>query len=147
MKKIFNYKKSLNVINEFCNLLNNNKLFSKTTFNPKDFFAFVGKNITKFNYLKKNKVFFYKANRDSFNTFDLPNFFCDGILKNGAISAVSFAKILKFKKIVLIGVDLYNSKYFWLLLTLIDHDSRRFFSKTSNNKTWDYIHHEVMEKD
>ena len=37
-KKIFNYKKSLNVINEFCNLVNNNKLFSKTTFLIKKIF-------------------------------------------------------------------------------------------------------------
>ena len=82
--------------------------------------------------MKKNKVFFYKANRDSFNTFDLPNFFSDGITrKAGAIGAgISFAKILNFKKIVLIGVDLYNSKYFWLPSNI----NRSRFTKNSSQR-------------
>ena len=132
-KKIFNHVKALNVIKNFCDLVNNNKFFSKTVFLiQKDFFAFVGKNIIKFDFLKKRKLFFYKANREHSSKFELPDSFSAGLTRQaGAIGAgISFAKIINWKKIVLVGVDLYDSKYFWLPST----QNRSRFT-TSPNQT------------
>ena len=62
------------------------------------------------------KLSFYSGQRSADAMKSLPCSISDGITrKAGAIGGgISLARIVGWKKIVLIGVDLYDSRYFWL---------------------------------
>ncbi|EHP89548.1 hypothetical protein [Methanotorris formicicus] len=74
--------------------------------------------IIKSGFLRNRKYIFYANN--IINKFgfkkDLSKIYHGGIYSGGAtlLDAIHISYIMGFKKIVLVGVDLYDSRYFWL---------------------------------
>jgi hypothetical protein len=102
-------------INYQIKIINKNRYLKKTTFlMPEGFIEEYTNNIFSKNLWDKNKNFFlFKTNR----FFNLPigNINVGLIHKSGTlIDCITFAYYLGYKKIVLVGVDLYDTRYFYV---------------------------------
>ena len=100
--------------------------------------------IIKNGILRGRKYIFYAnrvLNKFSFKK-DLSKIYHGGIYSGGAtlLDAIHLAYIMGFKKIVLVGVDLYDSRYFWLNKDE-DRDGLKYIGKSHNeaHKTYPYI--------
>lgn len=98
-----------------------------------DFFSVSGKTIIGWGQLPNSqRVCFYRAMRKADALTNPPNSLKDGLPRQaGAVGAgISLARIFGWKHIVLIGVDLYNSRYFYLP----PHKKRSSEIKTTREK-------------
>ena len=100
---------------EFIDLLKNNKFYRNTTFIVQsDFSAIFGNTLIGKKYLPKDsKIIQFKTDR--LNKIPIKKMPLKLIHNNGTLcDAVSFGYNFGWKKLVLVGVDLYDTRYFWL---------------------------------
>lgn len=102
----------------FCDLARANPRYRDTVFFLQtDFFAEVGKAIIGWQMLPKGQpVFLYRGLRRPGIEEQPPRSLAEGLPRQaGAIGAgICIGRFLGWRHIVLIGVDLYDSRYFWL---------------------------------
>lgn len=108
------YHTLINWINFFQNKIKNNKFYNDTIFFfPKGITAnFTNTLFGKRLYKIKNKFFLFRTNRIS----NLPKKSLDAglIHRSGTLfDAISLAYYLRYKKIILLGIDLYDARYFF----------------------------------
>ena len=102
------------------------------------------KEIINTGFLKNRKYVFYNNKLTKGFSFkkSLNCIFNNGIYFGGSIvlEAIHLSYIMGFKKIVLVGVDLYDSRYFWLNKDE-DRDGLKYIGKSHNeaHKTYPYI--------
>jgi hypothetical protein len=104
-----------NYTEKFINTLNNNRLFDKAILILQaDYRAFFTNRLVGYKYLPPGKdVFFYKTARWK----GLPSQSLRRGLRHSVgtlCDAINFAFLMGYKEIVLVGVDLYDTCYFWL---------------------------------
>ena len=102
----------------FCDLLEQNPHYRNTIlFLQTDFFSEIGKTIVGWEMLPEGQpLCFYRGTRRGGTEQAPPNNLSEGLPRQaGAIGGgISLGKYFGWKRIVLVGVDLYNSQYFWL---------------------------------
>ena len=103
--------KGFKEINE---LISYNKLYKNTVFIiQNEIFATVGNTfINKKEFGNYKKIYPYKTEKKPFPDILHPHRFCHH--NSTLFDALSFAYIMRWKKIVLVGVDLYDTRYFFL---------------------------------
>ena len=103
-----------NELKELGTLISENKLYEKTIFLlQKDFFGLVSNGLVSQRHLpKKNPIFWYKTAKRASPTHHLS----EGLVhRSGTLTdCVNFGFCLGWKEIILVGVDLYDTRYFWL---------------------------------
>ena len=100
---------------EINRLISKNKFFKKTVFiTQNEPSAIIGNTfINMQNFANYKKIYPYKTEKKkNYPNYDNPHKFCHH--NSTLFDALSFAYIMKWKKIVLVGVDLYDTRYFFL---------------------------------
>ncbi|RED44289.1 hypothetical protein DFP90_11542 [Aestuariispira insulae] len=100
---------------EFISLIDGKDEYRNTTFVVQhDFRAFFGNTLVGDGYFAKGtKIFQFKTLKESSSPDpNQPDYVCHGV--GTLCDAISFAYCMEWKRIVLVGVDLYDSRYFWL---------------------------------
>lgn len=109
-----NTKAGIKGFKEINELISYNKLYKNTVFIiQNEIFATIGNTfINKKEFGNYKKIYPYKTEKKPFPNILHPHRFCHH--NSTLFDALSFAYIMKWKKIVLVGVDLYDTRYFFL---------------------------------
>ena len=108
-----NIKAGIKGFKEINELISYNKLYKNTVFIiQNEIFATIGNTfINKKEFGNYKKIYPYKTEKKPFPNILHPHRFCHH--NSTLFDALSFAYIMKWKKIVLVGVDLYDTRYFF----------------------------------
>jgi hypothetical protein len=143
-REIKNSKKN---IKKQVNLINRNKQLNKTVFlMPEGIANEYTNNIFSKNIWDKSKKFFlFKTNRITHIPFGDLNI---GLIhKSGTLmDCISLAYYLEYKRIVLVGVDLYDRRYFYVPKNKTSVSLGIPADKDIHNKQVDYIHQTMINK-
>lgn len=114
----FSLLANLEAVRKLSSIIYKGNLYDNTCFFiQEDFLGLVSKIFVVHNFLKNGaQVCLFKDKRDADAVHSIPSKIEDGVSrKAGAIGGgISIANIVGWTKIVLVGVDLYDSRYFWL---------------------------------
>lgn len=104
-------------IYEYASLIRNNPYYAKTIFLVQEgWYAINGNRLIGMKLLPKQALVFRFRNRPRGIYQPVSSSFPDGLVHGPAtlIDSINFAHILGWQRIVLVGVDLYDRRYFWL---------------------------------
>lgn len=128
-------------------IINNNPYLRKTTFlMPEGFVEEYTNNVFSKNLWDKNKKFFlFKTNR--FLGLPIGNINVGLIHKVGTLmDCITLAYYLGYKKIVLVGVDLYDTRYFYVPKNKTSAILNIPSNKNEHGHTPDHIHSTMINK-